>query len=122
MYPTSTRYPAAADSMRMEDIRRREQELDQRERELAQRADHMRRFGRNNWPPFYPIVYHDIDAEIPPDSQPIMRNVYRLWLTLVGTLILNVVACVFVSLSDLISSLVYLVVITAGSFLGVSSR
>lgn len=50
MYPTSTRNPAPADAMRIEELRRREQELDAREREITQRADHIQRYGRNNWP------------------------------------------------------------------------
>lgn len=121
IYPTSTHGTAPVHSMHMEDLQRRERELEERERELDARTEHMRRFGRNNWPPFYPIVYHDIASEIPPDSQTTMLQVYRLWLLLVATLLVNLAACIvlFVSMghiSDLIDSIVYLVVITVASF------
>ncbi|WFD30455.1 hypothetical protein MSPP1_001476 [Malassezia sp. CBS 17886] len=123
MYPTSTRGTAPANAMHMDDLRRREQELSARERDLDARTEHMRRFGRNNWPPFYPLVYHDIASEIPPDSQPVMLNLYRLWLLLLVALIVNFVACLvlvisrgFDRLSDLINSIVYLVVIAPASF------
>ncbi|KAL4400720.1 trans-Golgi network membrane protein [Malassezia pachydermatis] len=121
IYPTSTHGTAPAHAMRMEDLQRRERELEERERELDARTEHMRKFGRNNWPPFYPIVYHDISSEIPPDSQHVMMNVYRLWLLLVATLIWNFVTCLLIlfavqHLSDLINSVVYLVVVTAASF------
>lgn len=121
IYPTSTHGTAPAHSMRIEDLQRRELELEERERELDARTERMRKFGRNNWPPFYPIVYHDISSEIPPDSQSVMMNVYRLWLLLAATLIWNFVTCILIMLatghlSDLIDSIVYLVVVSAGSF------
>ena len=73
----------------------------------------------------YPLIYHDIDAEIPPgDLQTAMTHLYWLWLLLFGTLIVNVVACVFLliqgssdGIKDLISGVVYLPVITIASFL-----
>lgn len=71
-----------------------------------------------------PIIYHDIDAEIPPDSREAMQHIYILWLVLVGTLIVNLVACVFLliqgssdGIKDMITGIVYLPVITALSFL-----
>lgn len=36
---------------RLEEIRRREIELEQRERTLGQREEHIRNYGKNNWPP-----------------------------------------------------------------------
>ncbi|KAN0059829.1 hypothetical protein ACQY0O_008403 [Thecaphora frezii] len=116
--------PSRADAARMEELRQRERELERRERELENRAAHIQKHGRNNWPPFYPLIYHDIEAEIPADTQPIMMNMYRLWLLLVLTLIINMVACVLLLVSgsndggkDMISGIVYLPVITAASFL-----
>lgn len=109
---------------RHEELRRREEELARRERDLESRAAHIQKHGRNNWPFFYPLIYHDIEAEIPPDSQPIMQNLYKLWLLLVLTLIINMVACIFLLIQgasdggkDMISGIVYLPVITAASFL-----
>ena len=121
LYPTSTRGTAPAHAMRDDDIARRERELEERERELDARTEHMRKFGRNNWPPFYPLVYHDIDAEIPPDSQDIMRHIYYLWLLLVATLIWNVPTTVIMAIfgvpsANFIGAIIYLVVIPPASF------
>ncbi|KAK0533327.1 hypothetical protein OC842_002998 [Tilletia horrida] len=109
---------------KMEELARRERELEQRERDLNARAAHIQRHGRNNWPPFYPMLYHDIDAEIPPDSRQVVATVYKLWLLLVLALIVNLVATVFLLVQaapdggkDMISGIVYLPVISAASFM-----
>lgn len=83
---------------RMEEIRRREAELAQREAALGQREEFIRRHGRNNWPPrpfwpFRPLLYHDIEAEIPQESRQIVSSLYKLWLAFVVTTVLNFVAC-----------------------------
>lgn len=70
------------------------------------------------------MIYHDISAEIPPDAQPIISNLYRLWLLLVVTLIINMVATIFLLIQgandggkDMISGIVYVPVISIFSFL-----
>lgn len=76
-------------------------------------------------PAVYPLIYHDIAAEIPPgDLQTAMTHLYWIWLLLVGTLVVNVVACVFLliqgsqdGIKDMISGIVYLPVITVTSFI-----
>jgi hypothetical protein len=100
------------------DLERRERDLERRERELHQKADTIRKHGRNNWPrceyPLYfihvsqacssppvhaavfPLIYHDIAEEIPEASRPLVTRLYLLWLVLAGTLIVNMVACIFV--------------------------
>lgn len=43
---------------------------------------------RNNWPPLpennccglEPCFYQDINVEIPPEFQPVVRNLYYLWM------------------------------------------
>ncbi|KAG2357685.1 scamp-domain-containing protein [Suillus spraguei] len=80
----------------LDDISRRERDLERRERELNQRAEHIRTHGRNNWPPFYPLIYHAISEEIPEASRPLITRLYQLWLVLLGTLIINMVACIFI--------------------------
>ena len=62
----------------------------------------------------FPLIYHDISEEIPEASRPLITRLYLLWLVLVGTLIVNMVACIFVltsggsdGLKDLIASIVY---------------
>jgi len=44
----------------------------------------------------FPLIYHDISEEIPEASRPLITRLYLLWLILAGTLIANMVACVFV--------------------------
>jgi secretory carrier-associated membrane protein len=104
--------PAAS---RAADLARREQDLERRERELQQKAENIRKHGRNNWPPcksllclsrtfhghahlalVFPLIYHDISEEIPEASRPLISRLYLLWLVLAGTLIVNMVACIFV--------------------------
>lgn len=123
---------------RVAELDRRENDLERRERELHQKAETIRKHGRNNWPPcqcpqssirirknnphssllvfsiVLPLVYHDISEEIPEASRPLITRLYLLWLVLVGTLIVNMVACIFVltsggsdGLKDLIASIVY---------------
>jgi hypothetical protein len=107
-----------ASASRLEDLARRERELEQRERDLQNRADHIQKHGRNNWPFFFPLIYHDISAEIPAgDLQVACTHIYYLWLALVLTLVINLVACVFVGVKEVISAIVYLVVITPASFM-----
>ena len=107
--------------------------MERRERELQQKAETIRKHGRNNWPPcesfvvsprhkglrahfvrlvVFPLVYHDISEEIPEASRPLITRLYLLWLILAGTLVVNMVACVFVltsggpdGVSDLIISI-----------------
>ncbi|KXN86883.1 Secretory carrier-associated membrane protein 2, partial [Leucoagaricus sp. SymC.cos] len=90
----------ASYSTRLEDIQRREADLERREAELSQKAEHIRKHGRNNWPFFYPLIYHSIQDEIPEVSRPLITRLYQLWLVLLGTLIINMVACLFVFFSD----------------------
>lgn len=47
--PPQQQQPSSA--ARLEEIRRREQDLERREAELNNKADHIRRHGRNNFPP-----------------------------------------------------------------------
>jgi secretory carrier-associated membrane protein len=44
----------------------------------------------------FPLIYHDISEEIPEASRPLITRLYLLWLILAGTLIVNMVACIFV--------------------------
>lgn len=46
----------AAEAARLEELRRREQDLERREQELTQKAEHIRKHGRNNWPPCMPFA------------------------------------------------------------------
>ncbi|KAI5123324.1 hypothetical protein M0805_001749 [Coniferiporia weirii] len=117
--------PAHAD--RVAELERREAQLRVQEENLRreqERVGNMRRNGRNNWPPFFPLIFHSIKDEIPVDSQLLVDRLYKLWLVLAVTLIINMVACIFVLVSgssdggrDLGSSIGYIPVIGILSFL-----
>lgn len=115
--------PSSHDAQ-LDDLRQREADLERRERELSQKQDHIRKHGRNNWPPFFPLVFHSIRDEIPSASQSLITRLYQLWLVLAGTLIVNMVACICILASgssnggsDLGSSIGYVIMITPLSFL-----
>jgi len=47
----------------------------------------------------FPLIFHSIPDEIPEASRPIMTRIYQLWLVLLATLIINMVACIFILVS-----------------------
>lgn len=47
----------------------------------------------------FPLIFHSINDEIPEASRPLITRLYQLWLVLVLTLILNMVACIFILLA-----------------------
>jgi len=49
--------------------------------------------------PVFPLIYHSISEEIPEASRPLITRLYQLWLVLLGTLLINMVACIFVLLA-----------------------
>ncbi|KIL69801.1 hypothetical protein M378DRAFT_157037 [Amanita muscaria Koide BX008] len=114
----------AAEAARLEELRRREQDIERREAELSRKADHLRRHGKNNWPFFFPLIFHSIKDEIPEASRPLIKRLYQLWLVLLSTLVVNMVACIFILLGgsqdggrDLGASIGYLFLIPIASFL-----
>ena len=84
---------------RAADLERRERDLEARERALGERAEHIRKHGRNNFPPFFPLIYHSIPDEIPEPSRPLITRLFQLWLVLAATLIFNLVACIVLVVS-----------------------
>lgn len=71
------------------------------------------------WPDVavYPLIFHSIPDEIPQASQPLITRLYQLWLVLLGTLVVNMVACICILASgasnggsDLGSSIGYVAV------------
>ncbi|EIM90107.1 scamp-domain-containing protein [Stereum hirsutum FP-91666 SS1] len=123
--PPSVPYgQSSADAARMQQLSERERDLERREQELNQKAENIRRNGRNNWPPFFPLLFHSIADEIPEASKPLITRLYQLWLVLALTLIINMVACIFVLTAgssnggkDLGASIGYIPVIGVLSFL-----
>jgi len=49
--------------------------------------------------PVLPLIYHSISEEIPEASRPLITRLYQLWLVLLGTLLINMVACIFILLA-----------------------
>lgn len=47
-------------------------------------------------PPVFPLIFHSISDEIPDASRPLITRLYQLWLVLLATLFINMLACIFV--------------------------
>ncbi|KIY72155.1 scamp-domain-containing protein [Cylindrobasidium torrendii FP15055 ss-10] len=119
--PAATRQDSDA---RLEQIRQREAELERREQELNQRAEQIKHHGKNNWPFFFPLIYHDISVELPDQWKPLITRLYQLWMVLGVTLIINFIACIFILVSgsrdggrDVGASIGYLIIMPPLSFL-----
>lgn len=116
--------PADNPANRAAELDRRERELQAREQELNKKAEHIRTHGNKNFPPFFPLIYHSIAEEIPEASRPLITRMFQLWLVLLGILVVNLVACIFILLAgssdggrDLVASAIYLPLIGILSFL-----
>ncbi|KIY43388.1 scamp-domain-containing protein, partial [Fistulina hepatica ATCC 64428] len=122
--PYASSQPPSTTTARAAALEERERELQRREAELNQRAEHIRKHGRNNWPFFFPLIYHSIPDEIPQQSQELITRIYQLWRVLAATLAINFLACLLILLSgssdggrDLGASIGYLFLIVPASFL-----
>ncbi|TPX36503.1 hypothetical protein SmJEL517_g01331 [Synchytrium microbalum] len=82
-----------------EALRRKEADLLARERELKSAAQAVGERYRKNFPPCWPMMYHNIDAEIPLEAKPIVRWLYVSWLALPFLLILNSISCLAILVS-----------------------
>jgi len=121
---SSSSFPSTTKDTRLEQLSQRERDLERREQELNTKAEHIRTHGRNNWPIMLPLIYHSISEEIPEASRPLITRLYQLWLVLLGTLLINMVACIFILLAgssdggkDLGGSIGYIFLIGPLSFL-----
>ncbi|XP_048447145.1 secretory carrier-associated membrane protein 3-like isoform X1 [Pyrus x bretschneideri] len=85
------------------DLKKRERELQAKEAELRKREEIVRRkeeaaaragivIEEKNWPPFFPIIHHDIANEIPVHLQRVQYVAFTTWLGLVLCLFWNVIA------------------------------
>ncbi|KAF3642511.1 Secretory carrier-associated membrane protein 5, partial [Capsicum annuum] len=74
----------------------KEAELKKREQELKRKEDAIARAGividNKNWPPFFPIIHHDIANEIPIHLQKLQYVAFTTLLGLVACLVWNLVA------------------------------
>ncbi|KAH7859956.1 hypothetical protein Vadar_007504 [Vaccinium darrowii] len=82
--------------MKEKELQAKEAELRKREQELKRREDAMTRAGvvieEKNWPPFFPIIHHDIANEIPIHLQKLQYVAFTTLLGLTGCLLWNIVA------------------------------
>ncbi|KAL6556454.1 Secretory carrier-associated membrane protein 5 [Orobanche gracilis] len=87
----------------MNDSRKKERELanweadlHRRERELKRREDNVASAGvpvdNKNWPPFFPVIHHDIANEIPVHAQRLQYLAFASWLGIVLCLVFNAIA------------------------------
>lgn len=78
------------------ELQAREVELKKREQEIKRREDAIARAGivieEKNWPPFFPLIHHDIANEIPIHLQKLQYVAFTTWLGLVACLSWNIVA------------------------------
>ncbi|XP_020581422.1 secretory carrier-associated membrane protein 4 isoform X2 [Phalaenopsis equestris] len=73
-----------------------EADLKKREQDVKRREDALTRAGvtieEQNWPPFFPIIHHDIAKDIPVHAQKLQYLAFASWLGMVLCLVYNVVA------------------------------
>lgn len=78
------------------ELQAKEAELNKREQELKKREDTVARAGivleEKNWPPFFPLIHHDISHEIPIHLQKLQYIAFTTLLGLVVCLSWNIVA------------------------------
>lgn len=74
----------------------KEAELKRREQDLKRREDAAARAGivieERNWPPFFPLIHHDIAREIPVHLQRIQYFAFASWLGIIICLVWNLIA------------------------------
>ncbi|GMP95331.1 hypothetical protein CsSME_00044416 [Camellia sinensis var. sinensis] len=85
------------DSKKKKELAAWEEDLKRREREIKRREDTVASVGvptdgDRNWPPFFPIIHHDISNEIPVHAQKLQYLAFASWLGIVLCLVFNVIA------------------------------
>ncbi|XP_024364882.1 secretory carrier-associated membrane protein 2 [Physcomitrium patens] len=75
------------------ELRAKEEELKKREKELKRREEAAAKAGilieDKNWPPFVPILHHDIANDIPAHTQQLQYHAYWSWLGILFCLLWN---------------------------------
>ncbi|MED6135007.1 Secretory carrier-associated membrane protein 1 [Stylosanthes scabra] len=114
------------------DLKAREKELEAREAELKKREQDLKRkeeaiakagivIEEKNWPPLFPLIHHDIAAEIPIHLQKIQYVAFTTWLGIVTCLTWNLVAVTVAwiyggDMSNWFLAIIYLISGVPGSF------
>jgi len=110
----------------------REAEIKQRERQLEERQQELHNLQRTtvggtparvkNWPPCSPILYHDIEAEIPVGLQQTVKRAYQSYLLFCVTVLFNLL-CLTLAFSEGVKAVawifaaIYAVVGIPGAFI-----
>ncbi|GAB2298714.1 Secretory carrier-associated membrane protein 1 [Dionaea muscipula] len=85
------------------DLKKKEKELQAKEAELRKREQEVKRkeeaaaragivLEEKNWPPFFPLIHHDIANEIPVHLQRLQYVAFATWLGLILSLTWNFIA------------------------------
>lgn len=107
MEPVSAQVKPMSRSIKLEPPTEYTQHIQQRQEQLDRQINDINRydeergesynFRRNNWPPlpefccWQPCFYQDINVEIRPEFQLIVRHLYYLWLLHGGLLLINII-------------------------------
>ncbi|KAJ1554078.1 hypothetical protein HK405_006085 [Cladochytrium tenue] len=83
---------AASSAAREAELERRELELKAREARLSEREKEVGDYHPPNFPPFKPMVYHDIANDIPEGGRWIVKRLFTAWWLAVGTYLVNFAA------------------------------
>lgn len=93
---TSAGSPADLSALRQreEELQRREQTLAYREARLAERETKVQELGQTapNWPRCRPMIYHDIQRDIPENGRQLVKRVYFGWYIAVWVYLINAIA------------------------------
>ncbi|CAA0817926.1 Secretory carrier-associated membrane protein 3 [Striga hermonthica] len=88
--------PLDSTSQKERELRAKEAELNRREQEVRRKEEAIARAGivleEKNWPPFFPIIHHDIANEIPIHLQKLQYVAFSTFLGLTFTLLWNIIA------------------------------
>jgi len=117
-------------SAKEEELRRKEEELNRREKDIEDRRKELKKSGklgkRVNWPICKPLIYHNIDEEMPNVTlRRLVKVAYAQWIFAVVCLIFNVAALLAIlignsgtkEIGDFILSIVYFFILFPSWFI-----
>jgi secretory carrier-associated membrane protein len=95
-YATNNGFTMSAGKTQRElELDAREAQLNFRENKVKEQEAKMAKYGWHppNWPPFRPVLYHDIEEEIPGPGKRIVWHMYYYWLYTLVLYFVNVWGC-----------------------------
>ncbi|XP_023177661.1 secretory carrier-associated membrane protein 1 [Drosophila hydei] len=121
--------PSTSIQITSEELQRRQEELDRKAAELDRREQQLQ--GNvpqlNNWPPLpdnfcvKACFYQDIEVEIPPEFQKLVKHLYYIWIFYTMTLVANILGGLILLfhsgiLSNLFLAIFYTLLFTPASY------